>query len=390
MEPLSDEVLAELEVLSSIFEPETFFGPQQASRACRLVVAVEVPDSGVCVCVPAPDLISDDTSAPPSAPGLLKRGSSSESTGDSSMPPRTRLVALAALPPIELYVSFPHGYPESHPPVAALTAPWLSSAASHALCTALATQWTPGEPCVFQWYGWLRGEALPFLLSAVGTGIAADVPLSSAAARLLSHASEAEVRLPLYSSPAETIAAALRENRSAASTRCLVLSVRLPPSATYVSTAGAASSAAEAGLHTSPQPSDGGGSTRLSSLVSLATALEYLLLFDLTFRRHRWAASQYSCPVCLDDHPGADCLALSGCGHAFCRACLREHVRGCLRSGLRVEAPAAAAATAGSAAAEPGSARLGISCPDISCGELMAHHDIRACLVPAFAEEFAR
>jgi hypothetical protein len=49
------------------------------------------------------------------------------------------------------------------------------------------------------------------------------------------------------------------------------------------------------------------------------------------------------CPICFESAPAAACVALSGCGHTFCEACLR--------------------ATAAAVAADPGNAGGLVRCP---------------------------
>lgn len=37
-------------------------------------------------------------------------------------------------------------------------------------------------------------------------------------------------------------------------------------------------------------------------------------------------SSRFSCPICLEDHYGCDCVELPGCGHVFCARCLTQYL----------------------------------------------------------------
>ncbi len=369
MDIMSSELLAELEVLSSIFDPDTFF-PLNIDGVAKLLVSVDVPDSGITVCAIFPEFPTDPAQVPPTAT-LLKRGSSSSNAGT---PPRARLVAVADLPPIELQLSFPCDYPVSQPPAILIRAPWLSCAATNMLQAQLLAQFSVGESCVFQWHTWLRSEAISYLFAHGGTNVMLDIPLQHAAVRLLRHSKEGEMKLPSNNSPADSIATAIDRGKERAGTiRCFVISVdSIDPS-----------SGPAAGLsYKTPLKK------RQTTLTDLASDIDVLLEYDLTARRRRWLTSMFSCPICLEDRLGEACLALSGCGQGFCRACLREHVRECLRNGL--QAPAVAAVAVDVIEGAAADSRVGVACPDVACRELMSHHDIRSVLVPEYADEFAR
>lgn len=67
-------------------------------------------------------------------------------------------------------------------------------------------------------------------------------------------------------------------------------------------------------------------------LVQLDDALSPLLRHhDAVERRREFDRRSYACEICLDFRPGADCLEVPGCGHLFCRDCLRDmfalHIR---------------------------------------------------------------
>jgi hypothetical protein len=366
---LSPAALAELEVLSCIFDSDTF-APSPETASCRFNAVVDVAEAGLSLVVPARAIRTDSSSVPPPLIGLFKRGSS---CGDPSATLRDRLVVLAQLAPIELTVALPPGYPLSEAPVALLRAPWLSIAASRALSAALLSQWCVGETCLFQWLSWLRSDAVTFLLADTSGEVATDLPLDSTFVRLHHHASETDVRLPREFSPADAISDMLSGTlRGPATIRCLILTALEPASESQGVFASAASSDAE--------------SSRLSAMVALASAIDDLLLYDLSARRQRWSDCVFSCPVCLEDVPGRSCLALSSCGHAFCRSCLHQHVRGCMQNGLQVFTSEVARSTE----ASPSGRFVGIACPDIACKALVAHHDVRSVLIPEFSEDFAR
>ena len=64
-----------------------------------------------------------------------------------------------------------------------------------------------------------------------------------------------------------------------------------------------------------------------------------------------------SCTICLDDKPAAECAVLSGCGHAFCAACLRSSAEAGRASGASVTL-----------------------CPSAGCGSSLTHRELRALL----------
>ena len=64
-----------------------------------------------------------------------------------------------------------------------------------------------------------------------------------------------------------------------------------------------------------------------------------------------------SCTICLEDKPAAECAVLSGCGHAFCAACLRSSAEAGRASGASVTL-----------------------CPSAGCGSSLTHRELRALL----------
>lgn len=416
MEGLSADACAEIDVLRSIFEDLVDVPPPPTALvAVRLLVPVAVPEAGIACIAPTPGfpvtaLAAASIPPPPTATALLRRGSSS-SAGDAAgmgatHPPRLRLLSLTSLPPLEMTVAFPAGYPATESPTVCLRAPWLGAALGRALLRGLSPAWAPGDACVFAWHSWLSDELLRVMLGAGSPPPpwSADVRLSRAAVRLLQPpidptAGAAQLQLPrLATAAAEALTNASGSVDSGPVERCLVLDASagipvwpepLPRTLPQAGTVGTASTSAAAAAPPAAAPlSDGGGV--LSALSSLSACVDALLSADLASRRSAWLSGTHTCPICLDDRAGADCLALAACSHAFCRACLRAHTLETLRGGFAASAAAAGGGAAGEVkeGAGPG---LGVACPDVSCGRLLEHHDVRAVLVPAgHAEEFAR
>lgn len=433
---LSDDALGEIEVLRSIFEDLVETPPPadvpQSSRgifAIKLLVPVTIPERGVsCIALgPLVTLATLEPAAvlptPPPAPTLLRRGSSNTSKPGAPAPPRVRLISLTAIPPLEMTVLFSAGYPATSAPTIGLRAAWLTAPLGESILREICPRpWHDrqaggGETCVFQWHSWLSDEVPRALQLESGTGSAGsrvgpavlppppwltDVRLAKEGVRLLltrpgdvDGVSGSGLQLPRL----ETVAAAaLREAAAGGGVsegaplveRCLVLdesvgtAVWMLPDGEIITMA--KRGAAEGGHQ--PQQLGGKGSAESPllppGLAAVAGAVDALLAHDLASRRAAWLSGTLSCPICLDDRPGPECLALAACGHAFCRACLRTHTLETLRGGF-------AAPVGGGGGPGGRGGGLGVPCPDLSCGLLLEHHDVRAALVPSgHAEEFAR
>ncbi len=90
-------------------------------------------------------------------------GSREDSSSSSSC---AALAQVRHLPPLQLHLDIPAGYPEEAPPNAQLICDWLSPSQIAALQQQLDRLWQeqgPGLPVGFVWIDWLQNEALPFL-----------------------------------------------------------------------------------------------------------------------------------------------------------------------------------------------------------------------------------
>lgn len=292
---------------------------------------------------------------------------------------------VSQLPPIRLHLELPYTYPASAPPRAQLAAMWLTPAEASQLAASLYSQFTPGEPCLFQWVDWLRTDALEQLgVASSGVLVIRDrilefggsrcgsacldtaVAAAAASAACAAGAACGGVSLSSASQGAGSLGGTDTVSGPAAVSASRTSSQqpgRGEPSASQTSHAsrghssGGSCAPATSCNHTeksnghasrpqhgppeSPLPPSAPGQAAQAASSPMVRALiaaqghsniqpaHEAAMAVLRYAHAREAevfqTQSVTCAICFEDMVGAKCVRLPECGHYFCRPCFAQH-----------------------------------------------------------------
>jgi hypothetical protein len=280
----ADELSNELLALRSIFEEAVVVtGPstvrisvdvtlEHGDRAvldCRAAQEIGLEEAIVAAGSPCEDPAARDSEEPLAAPVARDPRQMVHLDATTPPPPPTDETSVKHLPPMTVEFMFPADYPSVRPPAVAITCLWLSPSDLATLRERLAQQWADegsGSTCVFQWVETLRAWGRSQTRHTEPHVLAS---LRAASRRVVCTGHESIDLLGL-------------------------------------------------------RADDGRVRVHVESRAHLAALLSH----DWQADERMWHECVLTCPICLEETTGAQCVRgmRPGCAHAACRSCLRAMV----------------------------------------------------------------
>jgi hypothetical protein len=409
---VSEAVSDELTALASIYDADALYVMQ--ARDGSTVVRCEVPIDlsaglffGVCpiildlasavqqaLAAGATGAGTAVTGDAPRAAALLRRATSAQSGEvDGLRNPRLRLVLVQHLLPVLVELILPVGYPDSAPPNAQVSAPWLSVALAQELAAHAAVLWAElGQSAtVYSYLEWVRTEAAAVLLRIAPTPAPSSAPAPASSGSPVEGVM-APAKTPtavslrsLSAGRVKLIAAAPGVGAEEALERAEATVERILSETTRLSTGHSPASDvpclliggpcwvssdprfrerdSPAAVEHAPAGTDAVEGHQSADLPTLAAIMDALLEHSEEEAARRWASADHDCGVCLSTLKGARCQRIDECGHVFCKTCLRAAVAAALSD-----------FTLGNAKQRVLRAS---ACPDSACHGALSRDDIR-------------